>query len=145
MLRRMGKAFVAAKQRGVELDAELRDQGIHRGLGARIFDLGRTAAARLTLDRLGCQPLSECGVYPRLPAWTAGTKSADNFLIQADGNLLLRWLFVRATRSAQRGYRCTYAATGRSNRVSPFDLGLSRRPSDGVRLGGSDLGRAKVR
>lgn len=79
----------------------------------------RTLAPRLTLDGLRCQPNFERGIYPRLPARTAGSKGADDLLIQSDSNLFLRGLLVRATRSSERGYRCSHTATGGGNCVAP--------------------------
>jgi hypothetical protein len=107
--------------------------------------LDRTVASRLTLNWLCCKPLLERSVYPCLPARAAGSKGADDFLIQADGNLLFRRLLIRATHSSQRGNRCTHATTRSGDCGTPVDFGLSRRPSEGIRLCGCDLGRAKVR
>jgi hypothetical protein len=87
-------------------------------------ELDRTVAS-LTLGWLCCQPRFERSIYPRLPAWTAGSKGTDDILIEADSNLLLRWFLVRATRSSERGNRCSYTATGGGNCVAPVDFGLS--------------------
>jgi len=107
--------------------------------------LNRTVAAWLALDWLFCQPLFECGIYARLPAWAARTKGADDLLIQANGNLLLRRLLARATRSSERRDRCADAATRSGDCFRPVDLGLSSSPSDGIGFRGCDLGGAKVR